>query len=741
MKMISVGKISFTAPDELEEPIRANYFNNMPLLKEKYPEIAHLVRTAETDISAFSITKENEAAFIFYTLGGKRFKYNAVPQENLILSDENKNAFSKAGCVFSDVFPGDWLVELLQIPLSDSVLINNYSSRIPTYVIEKSIDRFRAILSLYNLRDVLSDGRFMFFVGKESLSEFKSHLLDEQIRLPVFVQDSDSSEEIKNILQHVQKMKGEEVKHLLQSLQAYYAAKDFKTWSDTFNNKKLNIIIGVSQFTRVLKHVAGDLSEGFRQLGHHASVLTEKNRFSITTPFSHLRAYDKLKPELILITSHIRPEFPFIPTNIPFVSYLQDTLPQVMNPENTRKTGAHDIIIPADYVFQEKRLLKYGYPEENIHNIHFLVTNTQTYHPMDLSEDDIHQYGCPVSFVSNNSQSPLEKLLELRKPTFSTQLDASFRENLDDALDSLYKDVENLYAQGNTLWSEFQYEEIFREILKKKNVHIEAPTKYSLVSYFWGYIGGKFLRHNVLRWLKEEGMNFRLYGAGWENNPEFSQYSCGIAQYGEEVCKIFNASKINLHIDFSTLHFRLCDGFASGGFFLLNYTPLCELPQKMPEIRLLLESVRRPLTVDEICIKCEDSVAADLLRFMFYTDLHKAGSDPVSMEEIKQLMHSNMPEDYVRFAEFMSYKNLKDIYYKTKEEFIEKINYYLTHEDERGKIIEKAQRFIHDYTYKHLCENILKAAAQHFTKLAARTKETGHTIPHPQSIRAEMPNK
>jgi hypothetical protein len=86
-------------------------------------------------------------------------------------------------------------------------------------------------------------------------------------------------------------------------------------------------------------------------------------------------------------------------------------------------------------------------------------------------------------------------------------------------------------------------------------------------------ISDRAYRHAGLRWVadwcRNNNKTLRLYGRGWENNPEFAAFAAGPAAPGEHLRGIYQATRINLQIiETGVLHSRALDGMAAGGFFL-----------------------------------------------------------------------------------------------------------------------------------------------------------------------------
>jgi hypothetical protein len=82
-------------------------------------------------------------------------------------------------------------------------------------------------------------------------------------------------------------------------------------------------------------------------------------------------------------------------------------------------------------------------------------------------------------------------------------------------------------------------------------------------------------RQQALGWVADLaddlGLDFGLYGKGWDSHPRFAKYARGTIAYGQELEAHTRSTKINLQIVPSyCLHQRFLDGLAAGGFFLVR---------------------------------------------------------------------------------------------------------------------------------------------------------------------------
>lgn len=731
MITLEIGKIKLTVPQILKETFILNFQNNFNLLKKNYPLLAKQVEEEENDIKEFSLLKQNNNIFISFTLENNLLSLLVEEKENIVLTEVESKYLLNKRVVISSLIPFNLLFKMAKTKNLEELSSEKHSFKfkVPIYVIEKYLDIFRVFLCLYDLREIFNGNKlFIFFLGKNSLQDFKNHLLDEQIELPNLTlslpemnYSQETAEKINNILSKVWEKKEEDFKNIFADIDSYYNQINLSDWAEIYKSKKnLNILILTTCHSTFIKYSSRDLQDGFKTISHNAFINLEKDIFSKLTPLSFVKDIQKHKPDLIISINKLRSEYPFIPTNIPFVTWVQDNLPSLIDPKNVRKIDKLNLIINAD------SFTNFGYPKENIYNVSSIVTNTKIYNSLNLSLEDYEKYSSDISFISNHSETSYE-IFNFLKEDICNKIASSFsaeKEIFIKFLDSFYEVVNKKYSSGEIIYAPYQYEEIIRKLLKEFKVEINKSLKANIINGFYDKVGANFLRHKVLNWLKEENINFKLYGKGWENNKKFAKYASGVIENGKELCKAFKATKVNLHIDYAPFHWRVYDGFASGGFFLFNYSFYADYnPEQYLLLRNVLQSLNKKTTVNEICEKVKDKILVYKIRQICYSFFSKINNDVIELEEIKQFLTPqdtftrDMNTSYINFVEFISYKNLPNIYYKNKKEFIEKIKYYLKNEEERKTIAKKTNEFIQNYSYNKFCDNLLNTTAYHLEKL------------------------
>ncbi|MBF0398970.1 MAG: glycosyltransferase family 1 protein, partial [Desulfobacterales bacterium] len=137
-----------------------------------------------------------------------------------------------------------------------------------------------------------------------------------------------------------------------------------------------------------------------------------------------------------------------------------------------------------------------------------------------------------------------------------------------------YEIICNRFGNNKPLFSFLDYKQVLNEACIATNINIDENNIDKVAEHFWHVVGSRIYRHEPLEWLSQAGYNLALYGNGWEKHPTLAKHARGWINNGEELCKLFNASKINLCVhQIGNYSSRVFDGIASGGFFLMRYHP------------------------------------------------------------------------------------------------------------------------------------------------------------------------
>jgi len=555
---------------------KQQYEENFALLREKYPEVAHWLQTSNGRGAIAVKLQSGDFAFLLEK-DGKKYWLTDPVEPKLKAKNFLKQNFNlvKRGepLLLVGIGAGYELMELFSVQPRIYLWMKQ-----PIYVVEKSADILRLNLEIHNWKNILDSGRIFFFVGKKIDQKLKEFFHDALKPLPhkIFIYEIPQQKKqpftrkVVKVMRDITEKRKEEGKHLSREINRYYGSLSREDWQKIFSHQRkrpLRILLLTTRFSTFIQYCIRDAAQGFKTLGHQTKTVIEKADTDRLTFLEILRNLSSFKPDMIFRIDHLRTEHePIYPKNIPFVCWIQDELPNLFNQQTAKSIGKRDILLVQGNTLMEE-LLHIGYPSENIYPLP-VPTNINIYHPRNLTREEREKYACDISYISHLSLPP-ERAFDSLLTQFSNL-------NVKEVLKIMFELTRERFHSGDDCYTKKDYEFILLEAEREKNTKItDTKTRAYILSHFYHKIGNAFFRQLPLEWIAREGYDIRIYGTGWDKHPRLSKYARGVVSNGEEVCKVYNASKVNLQIHhLHNLHQRLIDGIASGGFFLIKYHPV-----------------------------------------------------------------------------------------------------------------------------------------------------------------------
>jgi hypothetical protein len=258
--------------------------------------------------------------------------------------------------------------------------------------------------------------------------------------------------------------------------------------------------------------------------------------------------------------------------NLPFVSWFQDHMEQLMTKEAGVQIGSHDFVLTdAGPLYAHN----YDYPARQIIAMPKLTAAPALLpRPTSAARDLI--------YVSNNTRSP------------QALLDLLLRETKDSAAErhlvvECHRRLISMHAAGDTLANYLDVCDFLRELALEMKIEL-APKRFEELARVVNHpVVDALYRHQALQWIAkaadEMGLKFSLYGKGWEAHPELGRFARGPVAAGVEQQKLTRAVAINFQIaPYLCLHQRLLDGICAGGFFLVRKHVADSAPQELLDL-------------------------------------------------------------------------------------------------------------------------------------------------------------
>ncbi|MCB2186154.1 MAG: glycosyltransferase [Deltaproteobacteria bacterium] len=325
------------------------------------------------------------------------------------------------------------------------------------------------------------------------------------------------------------------------------------------------LLLLTSRFTAFAQHSVRDCEMAAQNLGWETRLLTEPDDVSSISLAAMVEALE-FRPDVFLTVNYPSARLgPARPPRAPFVTWVQDSWAPHLEPEGLKLLAPRDFLIYADV----KSLTARGFPQKQLVSS-TLVTNPRVYRPLRLSAADQARYGCQVSYVSHQSRLPEEAAAAYRQALGRRYGADTPQARLAGAL---LETLAAVYAQGGLLRVRQELEDLSGAAWSASS--LDPVEKDRLSAEIYNQVNDFYLRHQVLTWVSATGVDFQLWGRGWEKCPPLARHARGVADNGAELCAIYNASQINLQVMCHNgfLHHRFLDGSAAGGFFLLNHHP------------------------------------------------------------------------------------------------------------------------------------------------------------------------
>ena len=435
----------------------------------------------------------------------------------------------------------------------------------PLYMFEHDPVMFVAWLHMVDHRKLLADERVYLFIGADGLVRFEELLQNhDYLVLPNFFltlgAEPEFAAKVKNISEREYDRRTHEWNNQVAELKHRYADRDINYWLERW--KKPGCVMAVtSRYTTTLQFAARDAMSALENLGYQTFTAVEhKDHFQLSDNSIARMILDN-DPAMLFFFDHLRYECEHSPKNIPFLTWVQDPLPNILCRQAGESIGELDFVCGN---LRHRCVTEYGYPADRFVQLDIPVS-TAHFHDRELSREELDKYQCDVSFVSNSSK-PLDEI-------FKSKL-KDFPDTALPLLEAIYARIREMLANNEfpidyTAAETKRLVDAFGAKLNKEQLEfVTMHFSYRLLD--WGR------RQQTLEWVgkwaQRTGRSFRIYGRGWENHPTLSQFAMGLIEHGEPLRCACLASRICLQLIPSGFrHQRSYEILASGSLPLTRY--------------------------------------------------------------------------------------------------------------------------------------------------------------------------
>lgn len=455
----------------------------------------------------------------------------------------------------------------------------NYSPAI--YVLEPNLLSLAVALHLHDWRAALAEPRVFVLAGPDCGDRYVELLANDtalplpnhHVTLATWGPRLDPRPASR--VGEIQRRRDERCRELSAEVTKLYADCDAAHWARRYaqairgEGEPLRAAFMVSRHTTYLQYCVRDLAAAFAAKGMRTQILTEPSDFTALTVDMILQMLRSFRPEMFLVIDHFRHEYPgALPSNLPFVGWVQDQLPHLHDKKCGQALGPTDFFIAREL---DSFIRSYDYPAAQ-GLAWTAVGDDHRYSAEPMLESELAPHRCDVSFVTHQSKPP-RKFLEEQIAIFDSGPQAA--RYMECIHDLLLRDFAHDPRTGCVRPAGL----VLDEATATTGHRIDNNTRRDrFIRFFLHPLADLVFRQGTLQWVAEycerTGRTLRIYGNGWEQHPVFAKYACGVAANGNELRAIYQASRINLQImGGGCIHQRLLDGLLSGGFFLVRYSP------------------------------------------------------------------------------------------------------------------------------------------------------------------------
>jgi hypothetical protein len=605
-----------------------------------------------------------------------------------------------------------WL--LVRVLESTNRTFLNFSTAV--YVIEPDLISACILMNLHDLRPWRN--RLRLFVGPDALRNFE-RALDENSHwaLPVTMMGERIQPrplvDLQSPVLAVAEKRKQRGEAFSARIQAHYHSMTIQDWADRYdcaiNGKKPLKILGLtSRFTTVLQYSMDELGESIRAAGHEFVLCKEDDDHCLEIP--DLQMIAEHKPDLIVLISRLRHENPRLPKNVPFLCWDQDNLPCMRTEAAGKNLDALTYVAGLGARWGYEHL---DWPRQNC-ILAFQAGATHRYHSQPVSISLFQKHRCTFSYTSNASGSP-ESLAEEQRVNYARDPRAL-------ALFNRMSDEVLSRSKTGYAWDTARVAILLDARIKENDTPLSAAMRQEMIIHL-RLLSDRAFRHVALSWVtdycRRKNVTLRLYGKGWESNPQFAEYAAGFLAPGEEMRALYQASDINLQIiETGLLHSRVLDGLAAGGFFLYRLAPEASDIDRTQQSRSIM--TRRALetgcvTFGQLDASTDPLIAGAWAYARSVIPLGKA-DERCRMLDIWQAQPS----------EEMHFPGLDEITFGGQEQFNVMADQYLANTDLRHSVAARLRQVvIDDFSYDSRWRQFLSGICAGLRNAADAMKDSG----------------
>ena len=437
---------------------------------------------------------------------------------------------------------------------------------IPMYLIYTP-EEWKLFLQIVDITPLLTFKRIVFLVGEKSI---KYYFCDDGVIFPKDIYGMLHTSEYGVMIRDIMRDKEKQLAEYIKEINNYYSANKAEI-DRHFIEGKPRILVLTTLFSTALQYNARDLMLAAQNCGCDSKLLIEQDYLHRVDNVFNAKVIAEFKPDALLMLDHFRYEQDqaLYPESLIFITWVQDFMPNIFNPNVPSKLHKRDFIMNALVTFNT--FFAIGFDREQIIEAP-VPSNHHIYRPYELSEAEKEKYGADICILCH--WADVERCMRDETNKFSHDPDA--QAIIIDLYRNYYKLARNkeiIYHSEKEFWAYIE-----RYLQEKYHMRLDRESRAvmaDVVNHMRVFYIYTVFHRLLADWLIDAGFkNIKLWGNEWVKFEQYKNYAMGPAQNGEVLSKIYQASKIVLGTNPSiTAASRTWESMLSGAFYMANYVP------------------------------------------------------------------------------------------------------------------------------------------------------------------------
>lgn len=471
----------------------------------------------------------------------------------------------------ANVFQANVLEQILR-QTEDPHWINGIKT--PIYVIWNNKVEMLSFLQITDYVHLITQGRIVFFDTYTNDSRFAKYFNDMQtIPFKTIIASNDETVEIKRIISEIHQRLNKKKDSLKEQITHKYSSYSREYYQALFNKPltELRILFYTSRFTRVVQYATRDFMKACCNLGIKCDLLTDKSDIHVAGRAALMEKIAEFNPDIVFRINYFKSDFGNLPENLMFITWVQDPVVQIYDQKYAQKLGNNDYILAHCRSFWQQ-MIETGYPEERM-NILTVPFDDNIFYQHQLTPDEQKYYEADVA-VCGNYSLPEKSLQDLINEFTQTKNNESEKQQFTLFVNLIYDYFSKMILEGGFISNIEQLNRIIEENANRLEINFYKDYLMTFTQRIYNSIIYSLHRTNIVQILCERDFTFKIWGRTWPAVKEFAPYAMGLAQHGEELAKVYSASKIIIGtFSHYTAHFRIWEAMSCGALCMSRYLP------------------------------------------------------------------------------------------------------------------------------------------------------------------------